>query len=205
MSVVALLLAGCSKKGQDQATGSEAPAPSGSSTAMPDMAQVEAQTKQALAQMNQGKTIEALTPAAIKEFLPVEMSGFKRTDASSQRNQMGGVDLSVAEARYEATDGNGSIDVTITDVGNLSGPMKMGMTGWAMAQYNRETDTGYEKTTTYNGYKAIEEYDNETKAGALRIFLNDRFIVGVEGSDVAMDAIKQAMGKIDLKKLAAAK
>jgi len=219
LSVVALLLAGCGKKGQDQASGSKSPtpapsatpaqsqtaAPSTSSSQMPDMAQVEAQTKQALAQANQGATVEALTPATMKGFLPAELSGFNRTDASAERNQMGGVDISVANAQYTAAEGDGSIDVTITDVGNLSGPMKMGMTGWAMAQYNRETDTGYEKTTTYNGHKAMEEYDNEAKDGTLRVFVADRFVVEVQGNAVTMDAIKQAMGKIDLKKLAATK
>lgn len=227
--VVALLVAGCGKKDQEPTpgSGSLAPAPSAaptasqtaapsgaqqmastpsaSSTPAPDMAQVEAQTKQALAQMNQGATVAALSPATVKGFLPAELPGFNRTDASAERTQMAGVDICVAEAQYAAAEGDGSIDVTITDVGNLSGPMKMGMTGWAMAQYNRETDTGYEKTTMYNGCKAVEEYDNESKSGALRIFAADRFVVEVRGSDVTMDAIKQAMGKIDLAKLTAAK
>jgi len=211
--VVALLVAGCGKKDQEPASGSgsaapaqsQTAAPSASSAQAPDMAQVEAQTKQALARMNQGATVEALPAATMKGFLPAELPGFNRTAASAERNQMGGADISVAEAQYQAAEGDGSIDVTITDVGNLTGAMKMGMTGWAMAQYSRETDTGYEKTTTYNGHKAMEEYDNEAKTGALRIFVGDRFVVAVEGSDVTMDAIKQAMGKIDLAKLAAAK
>ncbi len=211
--VALLLLAGCGKKGQDQASGSgsAAPAqsqtatPSASSTQAPDMAQVEAQTKQALAQMNQGATVAALSPATVKGFLPAELPGFTRIDASAERTQMGGADLSVADGQYGASEGDGSIDVTITDVGNLSGAMKIGMTGWAMAQYSRETDTGYEKVTTYNGYKAMEEYDNEAKDGLLRIIVADRFVVEVRGNAVTMDVIKQAMGKIDLAKLAAAK
>lgn len=208
---VALLLTGCGKKDQEPTPGSgsgtpaSSSAPSGSSTQMPDMAQTEAQTKQALAQMNQGQTVEALPPATMKGFLPAELSGLARADISAERMQMGGVDLSVAQAQYRAADGDASIDVTITDVGNVTGPMKMGMAAWAMAQYSRETDTGYEKTTTYNGYKAMEEYDNDAKEGALRVFVADRFVVAVEGNDVTMDAIKQAMGKIDLSKLAAAK
>lgn len=211
--VVALLLAGCGKKGQDQASGSgsaapaqsQTAAPSASSSQMPDMAQVAAQTKQALAQMNQGATVEALSAATMKGFLPTELPGFNRTDASAERTQMGGADLSVAEAQYAAAAGDGSIDITITDIGNLTGALKIGMSGWAMAQYSRETDTGYEKVTTYNGYKAMEEYDNEAKEGFLRIIVADRFVVEARGNAVTMDTIKQAMGKVDLAKLAAAK
>lgn len=178
--------------------------PSGSSTAMPDMADAAAQTQQTLTQMNQGQTVEALSPAVIKEYLPAELSGFTRTDASAERNQMGGVDIAVASGEYEGANG-ASLSVQVTDAGNLSGPMKMALTSWAMNQYSRETDTGYEKVTTYDGYKAMEQYDNETKDGTLRVFVANRFVVEVDGSQVTMDTIKQAMGQIDLKKLAGAK
>jgi hypothetical protein len=80
----------------------------------------------------------------------------------------------------------------------------MGMAGWAMAQFNRETDTGYEKTTTYNGYKAYEKYDTQDKRGTMRVFVSERFIVEVQGDNVTIDTLKQALGKIDFKKLAAA-
>ena len=118
---------------------------------------------------------------------------------------MGGVDIAVADAHYEAANEEGYLEVTITDVGNLTGPLKIGMTGWTTAQYNRETDTGYEKITTYNGFKAMEEYDNENQSGALRVFVADRFVVEVSGGQVTMETIQQAMGKVDLKKLATAK
>jgi hypothetical protein len=220
LMVAALMVVGCGKKEPERASGSGASSPSpsqaqtpaasgsqpmaNSSTPMPNMADAAAQTQQTLAQMNQGQTVAALSPAVIKEFLPAELAGFKRTDASSERNQMGGVDIAVANGEYEGQDG-ASLSVQVTDMGNLSGPMKMAMTSWAMSQYSRETDTGYEKVTTYNGYKAMEQYDNETKDGTLRVFVADRFVVEVEGHQITMDAIKQAMGKIDLKKLAAAK
>jgi hypothetical protein len=89
------------------------------------------------------------------------------------------------------------------DTGNLSGAMRMSLTAWTVGQYNRETDNGYEKTTTYAGYKGVEEYDKQKQAGAFRIFVANRFVVEMEGSGTTMEAIKEAMAKIDLKKLAA--
>ena len=89
----------------------------------------------------------------------------------------------------------------ITDIGNASGPMRMSMTGWTPAQVDRQTDTGYEKTTTYEGYEAIEEYDSQDQHGELLVFVGNRFVVEVRGDHTTMETIKQA---IDLKKLAQA-
>ncbi len=228
LTVVALLVWGCGKKDEGQTPGSKsteasrptastggrtsesnggrqmAGIPDDSSNPVPNMADAAAQTQQTLTRMNQGQTVEALSPGAIKDYLPAELSGFKRTDASSQRNQMGGVDIAVAMGEYEGANG-ASLSVQVTDAGNLSGPMKMALTSWAMSQYSRETDTGYEKITTYDGHKALEQYDNQTREGTLRVFVANRFVVEVEGRQVTMDAIKQAMNQIDLKKLAGAK
>ncbi len=204
LCVVALLVCGCGKK--EPASPETPSAPQSSAPAqMPNMAEMAARTQQELQQANQGKVVEPLAPSAMKELLPAELSGLKRTDASAEGTQMGGVDISTAEAQYDADGAGASIHIAITDVGNLSGPMRMGMTRWAMAQYSRETDTGYEKTTTYAGCKAMEKYDTQSKDGTLRVFVADRWVVEVEGSEATMEVIKQAMDKIDLKKLATLK
>ncbi len=200
LSVGALLLSGCGKDDEP------APPPPSSTGGQPTgMTDAMTQAQQALQQANGGETVKAAAPAALKEFLPAAIAGMKWTDATSESVQMGGVDMSHAEATYEADDGNVTIQITITDTGSLSGPMRMGMTGWALAQYKRETETGYERTTTYGGYKAMEEYDRETKDGALRVFVADRFVVAVDGQQTTMEAIKQAMDSVDVKKLAGLK
>jgi len=212
--VLAVALAGCGKKenqkpssqpGQAAAT----PAPAADATpAVPsaqDYEKMAEQNRQTLAQMNQGKVIEALPAATLKEFLPAELPGMKRTSASAERNQAMGVDISTAQARYEAAEGQGArASIELTDISSMSGPMRMGMAGWAMAQFNRETDTGYERTTTISGYKAVEKYETQDKRGSLRLFVAERFIVEIDGNGVTMDALKEMLGKVDLKKLAAA-
>jgi hypothetical protein len=217
LCVVAMLISGCGGKQEPAPT--EAPSGSSSSpsvpssptgtssapTQSPDMAQMVAQTQKAVQQANQGKVVEPLSPSAMKELLPPELPGLTRTEATTQRSQTGGIDMSVTDGQYEAEDGGASIHIKIMDVGNLSGPMRRGLVGWAMTQYNRETDTGYEKTTTYAGYKAMEKYDTQSKQGTLRVFVADRWVVEVEGSQTTMEAIKQAMDAIGVKKLAALK
>ena len=211
LSVAILLVYGCGKKeepapstpGSAQSPGS-AQNPAATAPAAGQPANMEDAVAQAQ-QMFQQAPVEATAPATLSEMLPAELPGMKRTDTSSDRVQMGGADLSRAQAEYGADDGGASIEITITDAGSVSGPMRIGLAGWAMAQYNRETETGYEKTTTYSGYKAMEEYDTQSKEGSLRVFVADRFVVEVDGSQTTMETIKQAMGKLDVKKLAALK
>jgi hypothetical protein len=214
MCVLAVVLAGCGKK-EDQRQSSQ-PAQdaktqtsSVDTTAAPaapssqDYAKIAEQNRQNLVQMNEGKVIEAVPAATLKDLLPAELPGMKRTEASGEKTQAMGVDMSTAEGRYEASDGgDASVSIRLTDVGNMSGPMRMGLAAWAVTQYSRETDTGYEKTTTYNGYKALEEYNTESKHGSIRVLVADRFIVEAHVNDVTMDTLKQILNKIDFKKLA---
>ena len=165
------------------------------------MAKMAEQNREMLTKMNQGKDIAAATPATMKGFVPETLAGMKRTSISAEQNQAMGINMTHAEAQFEGENG-ASLDVSITDVGNMSGPMRMGMVGWTMAQYSRETDNGYEKTGTYNGYKGMEEYNTADKRGTIRVFVAERFIIEVNGSSITMETIKQALGQIDLKKMA---
>jgi hypothetical protein len=215
--VLAVALAGCGKKvGQKQSPQSPQPAqatktqaPAGeaapAASSMPDYAKMAEQNRQTLAQMNQGKVVEAVPGATLKDLLPADLPGMKRTSASGERNQAMGVDVSNAEGRYAAADGQGaSVTIRLTDIGSVTGPVRTAMASWAMAQYSRETDTGYEKTTTFNGYKAMEEYRTQDKHGTVRVWVADRFIVEIMGNNVTMDTLKEMLGKLDFKKLAAA-
>ncbi|MGE5294160.1 MAG: hypothetical protein ACM3VT_04975 [Solirubrobacterales bacterium] len=226
---VALLICGCGKgkddsgnPGKQNSAAQSAPAPTAQQAAAQSQATAQAlsatsasggaattdtlaaaaeQNRQALAQTNQGKQIAAVTVDTLKSQLPETLGGMTRIDASGERNQAMGFDISNAEAQYTGQN-DASISLKVTDVGNLSGTMRLGMVGWTMAQYDRTTDTGYEKTATYSGYKGMEEYDNESKSGTIRVFVADRFVVELTGNNTSMDTIKQALGQVDLKKLA---
>ncbi|MEN6578545.1 MAG: hypothetical protein ABFD90_19525 [Phycisphaerales bacterium] len=227
--IIAVLICGCGKKDEG---GSQPPAPgpaggqssqssvqqtpaqppasaqpapaAGETGGVPTAAQlseIAAKNRETLTQMNQGKEIAAVTTDTLKGLLPETLAGMKRTSASAERNQAMGMDMTHAEGQYQG-DNDTSLDLRITDIGNMSGAMRMGMVGWTMAQYNRETDTGYEKTGTYSGYKGLEEYDKENKSGTIRVFVADRFVVEINGSNITMDDLKKALEQVDLKKAA---
>ncbi len=221
---IAVLVCGCGKDGPEKETPAQGPATSQSAAgqtapAQPpaaaaaregsvpgtatDMAKLAEENRQILTQANQGKAITAIEGDKLKVLLPETLAGMKRISASAEKNQMMGVDMSHAESEYEGQ-ADASIRLTITDVGNLSGPMKLGMTAWTMTQYSRETDTGYEKTATYSGFKGMEEYNKQDKSGTIRVFVSERFVVELEGNSVTMDTLKQALSQVDIKKVAAA-
>ena len=217
LSVAVLWISGCGKKEEPSSSPGtpEAAAPAQTPTAPPTAGQMTgntpAQTPDMSAavaqaqQMFQQTPVEAVAPAALKNLLPAELPGMKRLDASAESAQMGGANLTRAQGEYGTDGGGASVDISIVDAGSLTGPMRVGLAGWSMAQYDRQTETGYQKTTTYSGYKAMETYDTQSKTGSMRVFVADRFVVEVDGDQTTMEVIKQALGKVDVKKLAALK
>jgi len=139
----------------------------------------------------------------LKGFLPTELTGMQLKDSSVGINQIQDTDIVQAEAEYVADSGGGSIYVTITDGVNLSGVAKLALTAWTLKDFNRENDNGYERSIKYKDYNAMEKYDNNNREGVVRVYVAERFIVEVEGNQVNMDAVKQAVDKIDVEKLAA--
>ncbi len=136
----------------------------------------------------------------LKEMLPSSAGGMERTEATGEKNGTMGFSLSQAEGKYEKDDAN--MEVNIVDTGGVGGMAMMGMAAWAMAEVDKETATGYEKTTTIDGHKAYEKYDNEGKDGELNVLVGNRFIVTVKGRNVSMDQMKDTLDDIDLSKLA---
>lgn len=213
LCALAIIFSGCGKKDEGQSSqstptqgGQTAGQAAGDQAPTPEqMAKLAEENRQAIAQMNQGKVVQAVPGETLKALLPADLPGMKRTDASAERTQTMGFDMSKAEGQYSGGDnGEARITVTINDLGSMTGAMRMGMMAWTMTQYSRETDSGYEKTITYKGHKGMEKYNNNDKDGNIQILVADRFMVEVDGSGVTVDLLKQALDKIDLAKLSSA-
>jgi hypothetical protein len=124
----------------------------------------------------------------------------KRTDAKGEKNAAFGINVSKAEGNYRA-DSGAYIDISITDMGSMTGLTAIAAYGWAMADIDRETDNSYEKTTTYAGNKAHEKYDKSNQHGEIEVLVGNRFVVELNGSQISMDQLKAALGKVDVGKL----
>lgn len=139
----------------------------------------------------------------LKSVLPTELSGMQLKDSSVEPDKIQDIDIIRAEADYVADSGGGTVNVTIIDGVKLDGIAKLALTAWTLSDFNRENDNGYERSIEYKGYKAMEKYDNNNRDGVFRVYVAERFIVEVEGNQVNMETIKEAVDKIDVTKLAA--
>lgn len=140
----------------------------------------------------------------LKALLPATLQGMKRTNASGEKSAAMGMTVAYAEGTYEA-DGGGTINIKLSDNGGLGGIMAFAQASWAATEIDRESDTGFERTTTYGQHKAHEEYDNSGKYGKIEVLVGGRFMVEVSGNDVPFGSIQAAVKQVDLNKLATLK
>ncbi len=154
----------------------------------------------AMGAVNGGKKVETVDYKVLKDMLPTEIGGMKRTDASGEKTSAMGMQISNAEGRYR-NDAGASMTVKITDIGSMTGLAGMATYAWASTEIDRESESGYEKTSTFKGFKSREEYNRSSKSGEISVLVGNRFVTEVSGHNVEMDAIKDALGKLDLKKL----
>ena len=152
-----------------------------------------------------GTASDAVDFRVLKELLPDEINGMPRTSSDGEKNSAMGFTMSRAEARYETQGTNSSIKIQISDVGAMTGAAAMATYAWASVEVDRENQTGYEKTTTIKGYRGYEKFDRQTNYGELSLMVGGRFMVELEGNEVGMDALKAALDKLDLGKLAGMK
>lgn len=147
--------------------------------------------------------VETVDFRKLKELLPEKAGAAQRSSIAGEKSGMGGFQVSRAEAEY--TVGEGNVNATITDLGGTGTPAAMMMAAWTMAQIDRETDAGYEKTSVIKGHKAHEQYDTVGRYGSLEVLVVGRFLVELKGNQVSMDDIKGVLDHMDLGKIASMK
>jgi len=152
-----------------------------------------------------GGKVEPVDFRTLKEMLPKTAAGLPRESSEGEKAGTMGMKISTANADYRSEDGSKSIEISITDMGFLSSTAALATAGWLMAEIDRETDTEYEKTTTYQGYKAYEKYNTQYENGSLAVFVGERFIVQIESNGLPVYQVKEAMSAIDLDALEAMK
>jgi hypothetical protein len=148
----------------------------------------------------QNRTVEPVDFRSLRALLPETAGGLEQTEREGQKGGAMGMTVSTAEATYEGADRR-RIEIKITDMGAVSGFAALGF-GWAMIEIDKESGSGYEKTTTYENYRAHEKYNRDRQRGEMQVLVADRFAVEVTGRNVEMQAVKDALGEIDLGALA---
>jgi hypothetical protein len=146
-----------------------------------------------------GKSVEPVSFRELQVALP-SVAGWTMDGKAKGEKMTSPVPFSQTEARY--TKGEASMDVKVVD----SGFSQMLVAPWAMfltTGYEKETDEGYEKSTKVAGHPGFERWNSEDKSGELNFVVGKRFLVTVEGRDLADAKDLHAFAeKMDLAKLA---
>jgi hypothetical protein len=137
----------------------------------------------------------AIAPDDLKSLLPATLpGGFARTDTSTASGGAAGFDFGNAKAVYAK--GSATITLSLTDMGAMGALAALGSAFGANT--SEETATSYSKMGQVDGRMTVEEFNRETKAGKFAVIVGDRVMVEAEGAGASMDALKTAVGTIDL-------
>lgn len=147
----------------------------------------------------EGKAAEPVSFRDLQTVLP-EISGWTMDEPTGER-MTSPIAYSQTEVDYSRDDQR--IEVKIVD----SGFNQMLIAPWAMflgAGYERETDSGYEKSVSIDGHPGFERWDSGSKDGELNVVVAERFLVTVEGQDIDdTSVLHDVFSRLDTSKLAA--
>jgi hypothetical protein len=147
-----------------------------------------------------GKAYEPVSFRELQGFFP-DISGWEKEKPKGE-SMTAPVKFSQAETVY--TKGDARIEVKIVDTA-MSKLMTLPYQMFLMANYSRETDSGYEKAAKVGGSPGWEKWDSEAKRAELGVIVGQRFIVTVDGNDTDVKTVHDVVGKMDLAKLAGLK
>lgn len=194
MGLIALLFMGCGGSGQE-AAGSESEG--GSQSEPKNLSEAMDEVQKALD--GDGEAKEVVDFRELKKMLPEKVVGMERTSHTGEKAGAMGFNMSTAAAEYR--DGERELEVAIVDFAGV-GMAMMGLAQWSTVEIDRETDSGYERTITLDGYKAFEKYNRNTKTGELAVLVGDRFIVSANGRNMEEGDFKKAIDQLDIDALA---
>jgi hypothetical protein len=133
----------------------------------------------------------------LEVLLPSSLPGMQRGTPEGNANQAMGIRATSADVDFHGPN-NASINVSIKDATALSG-----LAGLAEMANGDESEQGdnYEKNETIDGRSVHEKWDAASKHGELSLIVGKRYGVDVEGNNVNMDALKNALAQVDMGKL----
>jgi hypothetical protein len=166
----------------------------GKSTATVDLNSAEKNTQQMQNKAEELKKLAPLSVDQLKGLLPEELAGIKR----STYNASTSMGFAVGEAEYRKDD-NTSIKLVVYDCAGEAGSAFYSMSYWMKMNMQSESDNGYTKTVDLSNGKAVETYDKSSNRYTLVYLGNDRILVSLEGDNVPLETIRDAVKSLNMK------
>ena len=205
IGVFALGAAACGGKKEEARQAEQAAKPAAPQTgnAVQEMAKGMEQFANSMQQMQKspdGKTYEPVSFRELQTVFP-EVSGWEMEKPKGE-SMTAPVKFSQTETAYTKDDAR--IEVKIVDTA-MSQMLTLPYQMFLMANYARETDTGYEKAMKIAGNPGWEKWNSESKNAEVGFIVGQRFIVTLDGRNTDTKTVQGLVGKMDLAKLASLK
>jgi hypothetical protein len=146
---------------------------------------------------------ESVAATDLHALLPAQAADLPRTDAQRRSNTLGeALTVAMAEATY--ADRDRRLTVTLTDYAEATAANGIVPgAAWLMFDVNKESDTGYERTTTLAGHPAKETLRRHgaTTRCQVDVIVGGRFAVGIDARNVPMAEVKAVIDQIGLARL----
>ncbi|MFN7115721.1 MAG: hypothetical protein ACK4TA_02925 [Saprospiraceae bacterium] len=146
-----------------------------------------------------GKRTPLVKASDLESLLPQEVLGLTRTNLTGERAEISDKNVMTASAEYKNTER--VLRITITDATRAVAGLT-GLAPWVAGEVDNKWEQGYERTVEIDGYKGYESYTRGDQTGQTSVVVNNRFVVSVVGEKVAEGEPREALRKIDLKRLA---
>ena len=150
---------------------------------------------------------EAVDFRKLKELMPAELNGLKRSECNGERNKIGEISISQVTANYKKggdEENAPRIEVQVMDYSNLD--MAKGMSAaWTTIEIDKDSDNGFEKTVKVKGNPGFLTWEKEAKHGQVQLFVGQRYILTVQTYNLPSEQVIKVAEGLPLDKLAALK
>ncbi|WP_103068095.1 hypothetical protein [Aquimarina sediminis] len=139
----------------------------------------------------------------LKALLPNNLIDYPRKKFSIGNQFM--PDMIMAEAEYENEDGK-IISFSVIDGAGETGSAMVTLARLGFSRdFEEQSDRGYKKSTTINGYSAIEKIEkndyDDSEDSKIELLISNRFIITLEGEKTSLKQLKSAVNQLNLKAL----
>ncbi|MGH7491010.1 MAG: hypothetical protein ACREOO_01310 [bacterium] len=138
---------------------------------------------------------------SLAALLPDSLPNMKRDVMIAERTVDDSILVSLAAGSYADPAGN-NIEIKITDSGDLK-VFAPAAFPWLDREIQSESESSYERTISFDGYRGFERYYVKDQSGEVYVFVGERFVVEVTGYGVMSEDLKNAVSSIDLHRLQA--
>ncbi|NBC85002.1 MAG: hypothetical protein GVY25_02270 [Bacteroidetes bacterium] len=142
--------------------------------------------------------IAPVEAAELKALLPTTLAGLDRAEIRSQKQPMA-ENRSLLRAAATYTGGDKRLSVEVIDYAQILTPGGvLPGAAWMMYDVEKESESGYERTTEIQGYPAKETMRTRDTSirSDVQMVVEGRFYLKVEGRNLTMEEVKAAIADV---------